>query len=151
MLLYGPPGTGKTMIAKAIAGELDATFFVISPAEILSKWVGEAERNIKKLFDAAKSEMLLYGDAADILQRKADRIAEVLDEIDPDLYRDDRFKDLDFTDWTIRRCNEARLAKAAQVPEQMAELIKNKRLLEATEKLRRAVSEFRETVEQLKP
>ena len=56
VLLYGPPGTGKTMIAKAIAGELDATFFVISPAEILSKWVGEAERNIKKLFDAAKDE-----------------------------------------------------------------------------------------------
>jgi hypothetical protein len=102
-------------------------------------------------FDAAKSELLLYGDAAGILQRKADRIAEVLDEIDPDIYRDGRFKDLDFTDWTIRRCNEARAAKAAQVPEQMAELIQNKRLQEATEKLRRAVSEFRETVEQVKP
>lgn len=56
MLLYGPPGTGKTMMAKAIACELDATFFVISPAQILSKWVGEAEQNLKKLFDAAKAE-----------------------------------------------------------------------------------------------
>ncbi len=56
VLLYGPPGTGKTMLAKATAGELDAVFFRISPAEVLSKWVGEAEQNIKKLFDAAAAE-----------------------------------------------------------------------------------------------
>ena len=56
VLLYGPPGTGKTMIAKAIAHEIDATFFVVSPAQLLSKWVGEAEQNVRKLFDAAKAE-----------------------------------------------------------------------------------------------
>ena len=56
VLLYGPPGTGKTMIAKAVACEIDATIFVISPAQLLSKWVGEAEQNVRKLFDAAKAE-----------------------------------------------------------------------------------------------
>ncbi|MFQ5461314.1 MAG: ATP-binding protein [Phycisphaerae bacterium] len=56
VLLYGPPGTGKTMIAKAIAHEIDATFFVVSPAQMLSKWVGEAEQNIQKLFDTARAE-----------------------------------------------------------------------------------------------
>jgi transitional endoplasmic reticulum ATPase len=44
------------MLAKATAGEIDATFFRISPADVLSKWVGEAEQNIKKLFDAAAAE-----------------------------------------------------------------------------------------------
>jgi len=56
VLLFGPPGTGKTMIAKAIAHEISATFFVVSAAQMLSKWVGEAEQNIRKLFDAAKAE-----------------------------------------------------------------------------------------------
>lgn len=56
LLVYGPPGTGKTMIAKAVAHEIDATFFMVSPAEMLSKWVGEAEQNIRKLFEAARAE-----------------------------------------------------------------------------------------------
>ncbi|HZZ41876.1 MAG TPA: ATP-binding protein [Tepidisphaeraceae bacterium] len=56
VLLYGPPGTGKTMLARATAGEIEAAFFTISPADILSKWVGEAEQNIKKLFEAASAE-----------------------------------------------------------------------------------------------
>lgn len=56
VLLYGPPGTGKTMIARAIAHEIEATFFVVSPAQMLSKWVGEAEQNVRKLFEAAKAE-----------------------------------------------------------------------------------------------
>jgi len=76
VLLYGPPGTGKTMIAKAIAHEINATFFVVSPAQMLSKWVGEAEQNIKKLFDAAKAEQtsVIFLDEIEALvpKRKSD-------------------------------------------------------------------------------
>lgn len=53
LLLYGPPGTGKTMIARAVAGEIDAAFFAIKPSEIMSQWVGVAEQNIQKLFSLA--------------------------------------------------------------------------------------------------
>lgn len=56
LLLYGPPGTGKTMFAKAVSAEIEATMFVLSPAQIMSKWVGESEGNIRKLFEAAKEE-----------------------------------------------------------------------------------------------
>ena len=72
MLMFGPPGTGKTMFAKAIACELDATMFVISPAQLMSKWVGEAEQNVKKLFDAAKQEekAVIFIDEVDALVPK---------------------------------------------------------------------------------
>lgn len=56
VLLYGPPGTGKTLLARATAGELDAAFYRVSAADVLSKWVGEAEQNIQKLFAAASAQ-----------------------------------------------------------------------------------------------
>jgi transitional endoplasmic reticulum ATPase len=55
LLLYGPPGTGKTMMARAVAGEIDGAFFAIKPSEIMSQWVGVAEQNIQKLFSLAES------------------------------------------------------------------------------------------------
>lgn len=54
LLLYGPPGTGKTLLARAVAGEIDAAFFTARPSELMSKWVGEAEQNIARLFDEAR-------------------------------------------------------------------------------------------------
>lgn len=54
LLLFGPPGTGKTLLARAVAGEIEAAFFTVKPSEIMSKWVGEAEQNIAKLFAAAR-------------------------------------------------------------------------------------------------
>jgi SpoVK/Ycf46/Vps4 family AAA+-type ATPase len=54
VLLWGPPGTGKTMMAKAVAGEIDAAFFTVKPSEIMSKWVGDSEQNVEKLFKTAR-------------------------------------------------------------------------------------------------
>jgi len=54
ILLYGPPGTGKTLLARAVAGETDAHIETICGPEVLSKWVGEAERRIREIFDRAQ-------------------------------------------------------------------------------------------------
>lgn len=69
VLMYGPPGNGKTFIAKAIAGELDAAFFNVDPAQIKSKWVGESEQNLARLFAEARAEKraVIYFDEVDAL------------------------------------------------------------------------------------
>lgn len=54
VLLYGPPGTGKTLIAKAIANESGANFILVNGPEISSKWLGESELAIRKIFKRAK-------------------------------------------------------------------------------------------------
>jgi len=91
VLLYGPPGTGKTLIAKAVAGEIDATMFVVSPAQIMSKWVGEAEQNVKKLFDAAKSEarsIIFIDEIEAMVPRRRDSHSTVMTRVVPQILQE---------------------------------------------------------------
>ena len=54
LLLYGPPGCGKTILAAATASEIDGYFINVDAAALMSKWLGEAEKNVSKLFKIAR-------------------------------------------------------------------------------------------------
>lgn len=72
ILLHGPPGTGKTTIAKAMATEVAASFYEQSAADILSKWAGESEERVAKLFSKARANRpsIIFIDEVDGLLRQ---------------------------------------------------------------------------------
>lgn len=74
ILLFGPPGTGKTTIAKAISSNIDATFFNVTISELLSRYVGDSERLVSKLYDTARdmSPSVVFIDEIESLVRKRD-------------------------------------------------------------------------------
>ncbi|MFQ5891506.1 MAG: AAA family ATPase, partial [Candidatus Methanofastidiosia archaeon] len=69
VLLYGPPGCGKTLLAKALANEINATFLVINGPEIMSKYYGQSEENLRKIFEEAekKKPSLIFIDEIDAI------------------------------------------------------------------------------------
>lgn len=87
VLMYGLPGTGKTMIAKAISREIDAKFFDVKSSDIVSKWFGEAERNIKNLFETARKEKnaVIFFDEFEALGAKRGGNSTVMSRIIPEL------------------------------------------------------------------
>lgn len=72
ILLQGPPGTGKTTIAKVVANTAGLSFFALRQDQIVSKYVGESERNLSKLFEAAQSSApaVIFIDEIDALGKK---------------------------------------------------------------------------------
>ena len=72
LLLYGPPGCGKTFIARAVAGELGASFVSVGISEVLDVWIGASERNLSELFELARrqSPCVLFFDEVDALGQR---------------------------------------------------------------------------------
>jgi ATP-dependent 26S proteasome regulatory subunit len=71
-LFSGPPGTGKTMVAGAIARELGLDLFRVDLARVVSKWIGETEKNLGRLFDAAEDgqAVILFDEADSLFSRR---------------------------------------------------------------------------------
>ena len=74
ILLYGPPGTGKTMLAKAVANESEANFISVKGPEVLSKWVNETPKLVRKLFKKARqvSPTIVFIDEIDSIASRRD-------------------------------------------------------------------------------
>mmetsp|Transcript_7337 Transcript_7337/g.13797 ORF Transcript_7337/g.13797 Transcript_7337/m.13797 type:complete len:812 (-) Transcript_7337:192-2627(-) len=75
ILLYGPPGSGKTLIARAVANETGAFFFLINGPEIMSKLAGESESNLRKAFEEAEKNApsIIFIDEIDSIAPKRDK------------------------------------------------------------------------------
>lgn len=75
ILMYGPPGTGKTVMARAVANETGAFFFLINGPEIMSKMAGESESNLRKAFEEAEknSPSIIFIDEIDSIAPKRDK------------------------------------------------------------------------------
>lgn len=81
VLFTGPPGTGKTFLAKIIANESDADFFLVSGPEIVGKWLGESEGKLRKIFDAAKASkkkraIIFFDEIDSIAEKRTDHSHE---------------------------------------------------------------------------
>ncbi|MEU4382017.1 ATP-binding protein [Micromonospora echinofusca] len=76
LMLYGPPGCGKTFLARAVAGEMGAKFISLSIVDVLDMWMGNSERNLHELFQAARrnAPCVLFLDEVDALGHKRSQV-----------------------------------------------------------------------------
>jgi len=76
VFLYGPPGCGKTLLAKAVANESDANFYVISGPEIMSKFYGESEARLREIFQKAQetAPSIVFIDEMDAIAPKREEV-----------------------------------------------------------------------------
>ena len=76
VLLHGPPGTGKTLLAKAVANETNANFYSLSGPEIMSKYYGESEENLRKVFKEAQENApsIIFIDEIDSIAPKREEV-----------------------------------------------------------------------------
>jgi transitional endoplasmic reticulum ATPase len=76
VLLHGPPGTGKTLIAKAVANESGANFYTINGPEIMSKFYGQSEENLRKIFEDAEKNApsIIFIDEIDAIAPKRSEV-----------------------------------------------------------------------------
>ena len=76
VLLYGPPGTGKTLLAKAVANEAGAHFIYVAGPEIISKWYGGSEENLRKIFEEAEKNApsIIFFDEIDAIAPKREEV-----------------------------------------------------------------------------
>ena len=80
MLFAGPPGTGKTMAAEVLAGELKLPLFRIDLSQVVNKYIGETEKNLKRVFDACEaSDLILLFDEADALFGRRTQVRDAHD------------------------------------------------------------------------
>ncbi len=77
VLLYGPPGCGKTLLAKAVANETNAAFYAINGPEIMSKYYGESERQLREIFEEAEKNApaVIFIDEIDAIAPKRDEVS----------------------------------------------------------------------------
>ncbi|MEM3400019.1 MAG: CDC48 family AAA ATPase [Candidatus Micrarchaeia archaeon] len=76
VLLHGPPGCGKTLLAKAVASETDSHFIALNGPEIMSKWYGQSEENLRKIFEEAKEKApsIIFIDEIDAIAPKREEV-----------------------------------------------------------------------------
>jgi transitional endoplasmic reticulum ATPase len=76
ILMFGPPGTGKTLMARAVANETGAFFFLINGPEIMSKMAGESESNLRKAFEEAEKNApaIIFIDEIDSIAPKREKV-----------------------------------------------------------------------------